>query len=392
MVWKSSFIIYPDSMEKKAILTIVVPVHNEEKAIAGVVEQILQSKNDIIARTDISGIEVIIVDDASTDDTARVVSGFQGVRLIKHAGRYGYGRALKTGFVNAQGDTIAFLDGDGTYAPTCLAELYHALKKCGADIVVGSRFLKKNPEGFTLIRSVGNKVFALCARILTGSKISDATTGMRLFKASLAPRFYGLPDGLDFTIAMTIKAAYLNLKMAEVSIPYERRIGTSKLSLVKDSLRFTEALLYTSFLYEPFRLILSLGLLALCVGCVFFILPFKMYLLQRIVPDYYIYRFILILVLITGGVNAVLIGYIGNSIVKSKNKPSYLFSVAGILALGVGVALNLEGIYQYLTSGLVRIPWIRTLIGALFVLTGIQLVVVNEFLKRITQFIKRASS
>ena len=89
---------------------------------------------------------------------------------------------------------------------------------------------------------------------------------MRVFKRSALGSLYPLPDGLDFTPAMSTRALYEDLRMVEVPIPYRERVGRSKLNVTKDGLRFFRSIMWTATLYNPLGIFGAVGLLALLVG------------------------------------------------------------------------------------------------------------------------------
>ena len=94
-------------------LTVVIPAYNEESGIAAIAQRVLAVRDDL-ARIGVEELELLVVDDGSADRTAAIVSALDGVCLIRHPRNRGYGAALKTGFSQAKGELIGFLDADGT--------------------------------------------------------------------------------------------------------------------------------------------------------------------------------------------------------------------------------------------------------------------------------------
>src|SRR5262249_40130279 len=88
--------------------SIVIPAFNEEEAIGSTVRRCLDERSGIMNDAGISEVEVIVVDDGSSDRTAEVVTGFPDIKLIQHGRNRGYGAALKTGFAEAKGDIVGF--------------------------------------------------------------------------------------------------------------------------------------------------------------------------------------------------------------------------------------------------------------------------------------------
>ena len=97
-------------------LSIVIPAYNEEDGISEIAQRVLSVKDDLV-KAGVAELELIVVDDGSRDRTAEIADQIEGVRLIRHPKNKGYGAALKTGFSQAEGELIGFLDADGTYPP-----------------------------------------------------------------------------------------------------------------------------------------------------------------------------------------------------------------------------------------------------------------------------------
>lgn len=240
-------------------LSIVIPAYNEENGIAHIVERVLAVRPALASAG--WDAELVVVDDGSRDHTAAVVGGYPAVRLIRHPRNRGYGAAIKTGFRSSQSDYVAFLDADGTYPPESFPALCRAAQD--ADVVVGSRMSGARSD-MPLTRRVGNTVFAMLLSLIGNVPVRDTASGQRIVRRSVLPRLYPLPDGLQFTPAMSTRAIHENLKIVEVPIAYAERVGRSKLSVVRDGVRFTRAIVWTALAYNPVR-ILGIGALAALV-------------------------------------------------------------------------------------------------------------------------------
>ena len=232
-------------------LSIVIPAYNEERAIGAVLERV-RAVGPALQEAGFTDWEVIVVDDGSRDRTAEIAAAYPEVRLIRHPVNRGYGAALKTGFAHARGEWLAFLDADATYPPESLPDLYRAARASGADMVVGSRMGSAESE-MPLVRRIGNWGFAFLLRVLGSAAISDSASGMRLLRREILERLYPLPDGLNFTPAMSARAIYEGLRMIEVPIPYRERLGQSKLHPLQDGVRFLHAIVWTVMTYNPVR-------------------------------------------------------------------------------------------------------------------------------------------
>ena len=179
--------------------------------------------------------------------------------LISHQKNRGYGGALKTGFANAQGNLLSFLDADGTYPPEYFPQLCQPILQGSAELVVGSRMAGAKSE-MPKTRRLGNLIFARLVSIIGNQKVTDSASGQRVFRREVLERLYPLPDGLNFTPVMSTRAIHEGVKMVEVPIPYSERVGRSKLSVVKDGLRFLNSIVLTALSYNPVRILGLLGL------------------------------------------------------------------------------------------------------------------------------------
>jgi glycosyltransferase involved in cell wall biosynthesis len=245
-------------------LSVVIPAYNEEDGIAAIVERVLAIAPEL-KKVGVHQLECIVVDDGSQDRTAEIVQSYvpQGARLIRQPNR-GYGGALKTGFQAANGELLGFLDADSTYPPEYFPQMCK-LALDGADVVIGSRMAGEKSE-MPLVRRIGNTIFATLLSLVAGVKISDSASGQRIIRREVLHQLYPLPDTLDFTPAMSTRALHERLKMVEMAIPYKERSGRSKLSVVRDGLRFFKSIVWTALSYNPVRIFGGLGGILLAVA------------------------------------------------------------------------------------------------------------------------------
>jgi len=215
----------------------------------------------------IDRMELIVVDDCSKDRTGEIVRQYvdRGVVLIQHKVNRNYGGALKTGFRHAKGNYLAFMDADGTYPPEYYPNMFQALLEQNADLVIGSRMAGIESE-MPLTRRIGNTLFAGLVTMIGNVHITDSASGQRILKRDVLEKLYPLPDGLNFTPVMSTRALHEDLKMIEVPIRYEERAGESKLSVVRDGLRFLFTILGTAAAYNPVRLLGGLSVIAVILA------------------------------------------------------------------------------------------------------------------------------
>jgi Glycosyl transferase family 2 len=245
-------------------LSVVIPALNEEDAIAEIIRRV-EAVGLSMRDAGVQDLEIVVVDDGSTDRTPDIAAGFPSVRLVRHARNRGYGAAIKTGFRQARGDLLAFLDADGTYPPECFPALCRAALDQQVDVVVGSR-RSGSESHMPRLRRVGNFLWSGLVSLLSNRRVADPASGMRVLRRSALPRLYPLPDGLNFTPVMSTRAIHEGLGVVEVPIPYRERAGRSKLSVVRDGTRFLKTIVWTALEYNPVRVLGVIGLAAVAMA------------------------------------------------------------------------------------------------------------------------------
>jgi glycosyltransferase involved in cell wall biosynthesis len=247
------------------VLSVVIPAYNEEQGIAGILERLLAITPSLAEQG--MDLELIVVDDGSGDRTAEIAAEMGArcpqVRLVRHCTNQGYGAALKTGFSQARGEWMGFLDADGTYPPEYFPALLAAARERDAAMVIGSRMAGTRSK-MPFSRWVGNLFFARLISLIGNHRISDSASGMRIIRREALARLYPLPDRLNFTPVMSTRAMHEGLRMVEEPIPYAERLGDSKLSIVGDGTRFLQSIIWTALSYNPVRVLGSIGVT--CLG------------------------------------------------------------------------------------------------------------------------------
>lgn len=220
----------------KPFLSLVTPCYNEEDAIPHVLEQIAQMQDSPDFRARFRGLEVIVVDDASSDNGPLLLKQYSFVKTIVHRTNKGYGAALKTGFNAAKGDFIFFFDIDGSYDTRDVVHMYDKLLSAQADVVFGNRIHSR--QGMPWWRRLGNLFFTYITKIVFRCPIGDVVTGSRIFRRHLTKRLLLPDDDWNYSLALTIFLTKSGLKITEHPISYHPRLGQSKLNSVTEGLAF----------------------------------------------------------------------------------------------------------------------------------------------------------
>ena len=172
------------------------------------------------------GVEIIVVDDGSTDDTASVAAA-HGAAVLSSPYSMGNGAAIKRGARAAMGDILVFMDADGQHDPACIPALLAKLDE-GYDLVNTTRTWRR-PKAMPFANFLANRVFALTARVLHGLKTTDVHSGMRAYRSSVIRAFEFDGEGDALPIDTLVWPARSGFRVVEAPIGYDERVGPSKL-------------------------------------------------------------------------------------------------------------------------------------------------------------------
>lgn len=227
-------------------LSVILPCHNEEQAIPSVLPQLIKQKKWICHELNLADIEILVVDDGSTDQSLKLLENYKtDIQIISFKKNQGYGCALKTGFKAVSGELIAFYDLDGTCQAEDLIPLVRHLRQNQLGLVCGQRLSPSSK--MPALRHLGNALYRNLASWLLKTPINDACSGYRVFRSEHKEFFcQHLPHQLNFSLAMTILFIRSGGRYGEVEIQYKERLGSSKLVPVFDGPKFLWTLLKTS--------------------------------------------------------------------------------------------------------------------------------------------------
>ena len=242
---------------------IVIPCLDEAGSIAAVLHDIRQTFGAEALPT------IVVVDDGSTDGTASIAQGQEGipVQVVRHERPRGYGEAIKTGILNTTTDAICLMDGDGQHAACDVRRLYEQWRP--RTLVVGRR-----SDPGTGGRRLARAVLRRWSRAVGGMEVQDSNSGLMLFPRTLAVRMLPfLPDGMAYSDSFKLLFSLLRMDVIEVPIQVGgRQAGRSKNS-VNDGLKTIASTFVMVVLINPTRVFLPAGLWMLFFGTVWAI-PF----------------------------------------------------------------------------------------------------------------------
>jgi dolichol-phosphate hexosyltransferase len=200
-------------------LSVLMPVFNERPTIATAIERVLA------ADVSVDGLELIVVDDGSTDGTGELLNGREwpeNVRIVRHERNRGKGAALRTGLAHASGEYATVMDADLEYDPSNFSALLAPLLAGDADAVYGVRGFQAH-SAYSFWYVVGNKVVTLAANVLYNAWLSDLMTCQKVLRSSL---FRTLPlreNGFAIEAEITARLLRAGVRIFEVPITYRAR-------------------------------------------------------------------------------------------------------------------------------------------------------------------------
>ncbi len=356
--------------ENTVDVSVILPALNEEQTIGECITKIQKVFHDNAIKGE------IIVADSSTDRT-REISASLGANIIP-VEKNGYGNAYLTGFQHAKGRYIIMGDADNTYDFLAIPELLAPFRN-GADFVIGSRFLGTIHKGSMdgLHRYIGNPVLTWMINIFFHTHFSDTHSG---FRAITREGFNRLPlktGGMEFASEMLVMASKEQLKIVEVPIDYYPRLTPSKLHSFADGWRHIRFVL----LMKPLPFIAVPGFLFSLVGLLLMAFFYD-------VESSHLHTFILGAILMMGGVQVVLSGFLMKTysvihgyenkqgIIKILMKYHSLevFLILGFLLATAGVLVGLNIFLHWVSTNFGFLSEISTsIISLVLIVTGTQI-------------------
>jgi glycosyltransferase involved in cell wall biosynthesis len=239
-------------------VSVLIPACNEEVSLADTVAAI--EKHRALFRE----MEIIVINDGSRDRTPEIAR-ILPVVLVEHDTTRGYGASLKDGLRIAKGDLILIADADGTYP---LDEIPRLAAEVGNfDMIVGAR--TGEDVHIPFFRRIGKWIITQLAEYLSGQKIPDLNSGLRIFRKDIALRFLSMyPDGFSFTTTITLAMLTNHYRVQFLPINYRKRLGKSSIHPVRDFINFVILIIRICACFKPLNVFVPPALLLILLGIV----------------------------------------------------------------------------------------------------------------------------
>jgi glycosyltransferase involved in cell wall biosynthesis len=222
-------------------LSIVLPARNEAQSLKTLIPRL---------RMQYPGAEIIVVNDGSTDNSARVAAD-GGATVVTHPYPKGNGAAIKSGARAATGDVIVFMDADSQHAPEDVGRLVAKLDE-GYEMAVGAR---DSGSQASFGRRIANDFYRRFASWMVKHDVKDLTSGFRAVKAARFREFlHLLPNGFSYPTTSTMAFFRTGYSVAYVPIKANRRLGDSHIRPIRDGLKFVLIMFRICTLFSPLRL------------------------------------------------------------------------------------------------------------------------------------------
>ena len=250
----------PKPRSKDPLLTVIVPLYNEEQSIPEVVPALLDFCRSHIWK-------VLFVDDGSTDGTPPLLAGYENmpdVRVVRHKLNRGYGGALKTGILESDTPYAVTVDGDGQHDPQDVEKIFAFALERDADMVVGWR---DRPQNVSWYRELGKSIIRRFTRLLMPLPIHDLNSGFKLYRTELAKRYVPLcPDSMAFSDIITL--IFINQRNLVLETPItiqQRRAGQSTINTYT-AVETVMEIINLALMFNPLRVFLPLSAVCILVG------------------------------------------------------------------------------------------------------------------------------
>ena len=203
-------------------LSIIIPSFNEGDTILKVIKKVKSVTLGKIKK------EIIVVDDGSTDKTARILRNFQipnsNFQILRHPENLGKGAAIRSALKKVTGDVVVIQDADLEYDPNEYQQLLKPILDGKADVVYGSRFMGNAPHRVLYFwHMIGNKFLNLLSNSLTNLNLTDMETCYKMFTKDVANKLTIQENRFGFEPEFTVKIARMNARVYEVGISYSGR-------------------------------------------------------------------------------------------------------------------------------------------------------------------------
>ncbi|GAB6058820.1 glycosyltransferase family 2 protein [Desulfonatronum parangueonense] len=214
-----------------ADVDVIVPVLNEAEALPRFFERVRRTGVDM---------NLVFVDNASTDDSVSIIRSFPGVQLIEHEKNEGYGGSLINGMRRTSASQIVIIDADCEYPPECIPGLLAALQE--HDVVYASRLLNKadaSEAGMNPVKMFGNKLISMLFNVLFKQNTTDLYTGCKALRRECIQGMTFQRKGFEHVLELAVRLSNRGYMIHDYPVRFEQRAtGKAKMKHVSETTKF----------------------------------------------------------------------------------------------------------------------------------------------------------
>ena len=241
-------------------ISIIIPAYNEESGIAQTLQSLLDEP--LLQEADI-----IAIDDGSSDNTAQIIMGFPGIRLIQHIFNRGYGSAICTGVRSSQREYTLWFDADGQHQVKDLINVAMTLIQNDLEYCIGIRQADSYQDPN---RKYGKWLLRLAVNFATGQQTPDFNSGLRGFRRDILVRYlHLLPKGFGASTLTTLLMIEGNHYGATIPITVKPRVGKSSVKQFRDGMRTLQIILHIVLLFKPLKFFGLIGGVLITAGMIY---------------------------------------------------------------------------------------------------------------------------
>ena len=244
-----------------AALTVIIPAYNDANGLTRVLDELLPKAKEYNWR-------IIVVNDASTDDTRGVLQGYADrITVMENEYNRGYGASIKRGILHADTEWVATMDADGQHRISDLLNMYGMLHP-GIDALLGARVIGSHAPWS---RRPGKLVLRFTANFLAKQYIPDINCGLRIMRREIMLELFTVTsDRFSFSTSSTIVLLQLGCRVHFVPVLVDARIGKSTVKQMRDGFYTVMLILRLIFLFHPLRIMLPIGLGLMGIAVILF--------------------------------------------------------------------------------------------------------------------------
>ena len=253
-------------------IAVLIPCYNEEKTVAGVVQDF---------RAQLPDAAIYVYDNNSKDRTAEEAA--RAGAIVRRETRQGKGNVMRSMFRQIEADIYVMVDGDGTYPANKVHNLISPIAAGDADMVNGSRLHSLSESSFRGLNLLGNKMFLFLLNAIFKVRLTDLLSGYRAFTRELVKNLPLLSRGFDIETELTLKAIERNYRIVEVPVNLSTRPegSESKINILRDGILIFKTIFAILRDYKPLTAFGSLGLFFVVLGFVPGIVVIREFMLTR---------------------------------------------------------------------------------------------------------------